>query len=90
MPVDPVAVSAWQTGRLEFVNEPLRVVVATVNRYSPREIVVTDQSLSDLRITGTVSGDHTEEWLRALPEIIPVRVIEVSKETVLVSPATGR
>jgi transmembrane sensor len=85
-PVDRAAISAWRDGRLEFVNEPLRLVVATVNRYSPREIVVTDQSLSELSITGSVSEAHTEEWLRALPEIIPVRITEVGKETVLVSP----
>jgi len=88
-PIDRAAVSAWQAGRLEFVNEPLRLVVATVNRYSSREIVVTDQNLNDLRVTGAISAEHTDEWLRALPEIIPVRVIEISKETVLVSPLAG-
>lgn len=87
-PIQVAAVLAWQSGRIEFENEPLRFVVATVNRYSPREIVITDRSLHDLRVTGTVSGQHTEEWLRALPEIIPVKVIEISKETVLVSPAS--
>lgn len=88
--VSPQAIAAWQKGRLEFADEPLRQVIATVNRYSPREIVLTDQSLGSLRITGTVAEDRINEWTRALPAIFPVRVVEVSNETVLVSPATAR
>lgn len=86
-PIEVAAVSAWQSGRLEFENETLRVVIATVNRYSEREIVITEPGLNELRITGTVDGRQTNAWLSELPEIIPVRVIEVSKGTVLISPS---
>lgn len=88
--VSPQAIAAWQKGRLEFADEPLRQVVATINRYSAREIVVTDQSLAGLRITGTVAEDRIDEWIRALPAIFPVRVVEVSRETVLLSPGPAR
>jgi transmembrane sensor len=89
-PIQLAAVSSWQSGRLEFANEPLRLVIATVNRYSSREIVVTDASINDLPITGTVDGRDADEWLRALPGIIPVEVNEISKGTVLISPAVAR
>lgn len=85
--VSPQAIAAWQKGRLEFADEPLRQVIATINRYSAREIVVTDQSLANLRITGTVAEDRIDEWMRALPAIFPIRVVEVSRETVLLSPS---
>jgi transmembrane sensor len=88
--VSPQAIAAWQEGRLEFADEPLRQVIATVNRYSSREIVITDQSLAALRITGTVAEDRVDEWMRALPAIFPLRVVEVSRETVLLSPAENR
>ena len=88
--VSAQAIAAWQRGRLEFADEPLRQVVATVNRYSAREIVVTDQSLANLRITGTVAEDRIDEWMRALPAIFPIRVVEVSPETVLLSPSPAR
>lgn len=87
-PVTRTAIGAWQKGRLQFSNEPLRLVVATVNRYSERQIVVTHQALRDLSVTGTVTENHIEEWLRALPEVLPVKVIEIGKETVLISPAS--
>jgi|SRR5579862_2765966 len=85
--INVAAVSAWQNGRLEFFNEPLPQVVATVNRYSSREIVVTDPALANLRITGSIDGRNISEWLRALPEIFPVKVDEISKTTVLISPS---
>jgi transmembrane sensor len=88
--ISPQAIAAWQKGRLEFADEPLRQVIATVNRYSSREIVLTDQSLGALRITGTVGEDRINEWTRALPAIFPVRIVEVSNETVLISPAATR
>lgn len=88
--VRPQAIAAWQKGRLEFADEPLREVVAAVNRYSAREIVLTDQSLASLRVTGTVAEDRIDEWMRALPAIFPVRLVEVSPDTVLLSPAAGR
>jgi len=33
-------------------------VIGTINRYSPREMVITDKGLNDLRFTGTVSRDR--------------------------------
>jgi transmembrane sensor len=87
--ISPQAIATWQSGRLEFADEPLHQVVATVNRYSAREIVITDQTLAALRVTGTLSEDRIDEWLRALPTTFPIRVIEVSEQTVLLSPAAG-
>lgn len=83
--VDFQAVSAWQEGRLEFANEPLGMVIDTINRYSHRQVVITDKALNQLRFTGTVSRDHVDEWLFALSEIFAVDVRRVGNETVLIS-----
>lgn len=82
-------VSGWQSGRLEFFNEPLPQVVATLNRYSAREIVVTDPVLESLRLTGSIDGRNITEWLQALPDIFPVKVNDIGKTTVLISPAAA-
>jgi transmembrane sensor len=82
---NPEAVTAWQQGRLEFVNEPLSSVIATVNRYSSREIVVTDHELGAASYTGTVNEGRIEEWLVALQDVFPVRVSRVGGDTVLLS-----
>lgn len=79
------AAIGWQEGRLEFIDEPLRLVVGTINRYSQREVVITDRALNDLRFTGTVRRERIDEWLSALPDIFPVDVRRAGNETVLVS-----
>ena len=79
------AVVGWQEGRLEFVDEPLGMVIETINRYSHREIVITDKAINEFRFSGTVSRDHIDEWVFALAEIFPVDVRRVGNETVLIS-----
>jgi transmembrane sensor len=85
MPANREAVTAWQKGRLEFVNEPLSSVIATVNRYSPREIVVTDHALGAVSYTGTVNEGRIAEWLVALQDVFAVRVTQVGGDTILLS-----
>jgi transmembrane sensor len=83
--VESKAVNGWREGRLEFVDEPLGMVIGTINRYSHREVVITDKAVNELRFTGTVSQEHIDEWLSALSEIFPVDVHHVGNETVLIS-----
>jgi transmembrane sensor len=83
--IESKAVNGWQEGRLEFADEPLGMVIDTINRYSHREVVITDKTLNELRFTGTVSREHIDEWLFALSEIFPVDVRRVGNETVLIS-----
>jgi transmembrane sensor len=84
--VDSQAVNAWQEGRLEFADESLGIVIETINRYSRRDVVITDQAINDYRFTGTVSREHIDEWLFALSAIFPVDVRRVGNDTVLISP----
>ena len=72
--VDPAATTAWQQGRLEYIEEPLVSVIANLNRYSSRHILVRDADLSGLAYTGTIEVQSIDEWLRALPLIFPLRV----------------
>jgi transmembrane sensor len=81
---DPAMATAWQSGRLEFVNEPLSAVVATVNRYSSREIVL-GNGAGDISYTGTVFEDRIDEWLRALQDVFPLQLTEVDGQTVVLS-----
>lgn len=84
-PADPEAAAAWKEGRLEFVDEPLSAVIATVNRYSQRNIVITDRELSRMTLTGSVMREHIDEWLLSLPGIYPAKVEAVGEDTVLIS-----
>lgn len=80
---DPANAAAWRNQRLEFDNEPLSVVVANINRYRAQPLRVADTDLNSLTFTGTVRADAIDDWLHALPQVLPLQVGNVSGETVL-------
>jgi len=82
---DPTRTAAWREQRLEFDNEPLDVVVASLNRYSRRPVRIADASLASLAFTGTIRTDAIDRWLEALPQVLPLRVEMRPSEVVLSS-----
>ena len=72
---DARAAIAWTQGRLIFDNEPLRYVIDDLNRYFARRILATS-SAGKLHFSGVILHGQIEEWLRRLPEIVPVDVDE--------------
>ncbi len=81
--IDPMQIAAWRDGRLDFDNEPLPLVVANINRYRPSPLRIGDARLQALTFTGTVRTDAIDEWLRTLPQVLPVAVRQHAGATVL-------
>ena len=79
--------TSWREGRLQFVDEPLRLVIASVNRYSDREVLISDPSVEELRFTGTVFEKGVESWLQGVASVFPVRIVPIDKRHVMISPA---
>lgn len=86
--VEPEVVTAWRQGdaTFRFVNEPLADVLAYVNRYSHRRIVIHDAALGQRTFTGTVHHDRGEDWLLALEQAYPLRVVIVDTDTIELQP----
>jgi transmembrane sensor len=57
------------------VEQTLRTVVADLNRYSHRPVVVADPTLEDIRISGTAKVDQLDGWLDALSAMLDARLI---------------
>jgi len=74
--VDAAGMTAWREGRLEYVNEPLSVVIADVNRYSSRQLLVDGNDLGSLNFTGTILVDSIDDWLAAIQLSFPINVRE--------------
>ena len=68
--------TAWLSGRRQYRNEPLRYVLADVDRYTGRPIRVADETTGDLRFTGTLSLENSDAWLRGLSVALPVAVTQ--------------
>jgi len=74
-PTDESRALGWQDGALSYFDEPLRSVIARINRNSTRELVLTDPALGELRFTGTVLENQIPEWALGLERVFPVRVV---------------
>jgi transmembrane sensor len=81
--IDPHLVTAWTTGTLKFIDEPLDSVIAAVNRYSPTRIEIKGGGVGNLRYTGTVVSGRVEEWLTALPNVFPIEVVSQDSDRVI-------
>lgn len=87
---EPVALDSlkpWKTGRLEFRDEPLRLVVARINRYSEVQLEIGDPSIADLRVTTTFYSDRVSSWLTGIEMALPVKVARPNETSALILPA---
>jgi transmembrane sensor len=81
--VDIEAAAAWQEGRLEYIHQPLRTVIARVNRYSEKPIVLADDAVGEIDFSGTVFEGQIDDWIRALQTAFPVSVTETDDRILL-------
>jgi transmembrane sensor len=75
--------TAWRNDRLEFIDEPLSVVIANLNRYSARPLYIADGNLDKLSYTGSIRTDAIDSWLGALPQVFPLRVEKQASQVIL-------
>jgi transmembrane sensor len=62
----------WQQGYVTFDNDTLSAAVAEINRYSKKHLVVRDQAVAALRVTGQFRSGDAERFARIVGEIHPV------------------
>lgn len=77
------AAISWEKGLLVRVDTPLASVIADVNRYSSREIIIGDPALDNIRFTGTVLSDGIDNWLRGLSVAYPIKVLDSGRDAIL-------
>lgn len=67
-------VLAWQSGNAVFRGEALARVVTEMNRYSERELVLTDDRAAALRISGVYRVGDNGAFARSLARLLPIKV----------------
>lgn len=87
--IDPEAVGDWRAGKFSYVDRPLGEVIADLNRYSARPIIVDDAAIARIGVTGTVRVDRLEEWLAGLAAISDL-TIRKDEDVIRLSHADGR
>lgn len=67
----PETLPASQDGRLRYHGEPLTQVIQDVNRYSFRQLILSDPAAGNLLYSGTVFERDIDEWIAGLERIYP-------------------
>lgn len=65
--------AAWRHGVVAFTDTPLADAVERLRRYLPRAVSV-DANAAALRLSGQVRIAQAEDFVRALPAVVPVQV----------------
>lgn len=78
-------VLAWRQGRLEYVDQPLSSVIADVNRYARRKVIIGDKAAGRIRFTGTVFTRTADAWVQSLPNEFPVELISTGGTTLILA-----
>lgn len=81
----PHLVAGWRQGRLLAQDRSLRDAVEELRRYWRGVIVLTDDALGDLRITGAYNLDDPEEALRGMARAHGAKVRRITPWVLVVS-----
>lgn len=84
---DPQVATAWLEGHREYRHEPLAYVVADIERYFGKRIVIRDEAVGRLQFTGRVYESQVADWLQALQTIFPVEVSQPDGEQIVIQAA---
>jgi transmembrane sensor len=77
--------TAWESGQLIFEDERLSTVVARVSRYGARPILLDDEQISGLRISGVFHEGDVEGFVSTLVSYLPVRAEQARDGSVRLS-----
>ena len=82
-PVDATRSSSWESGQLEFVDEPLASAVERVNRYARDRLAVGDTAAGRVRVSGVFTAGDTRAFIEGVTAVSPLRTEERNGEEIL-------
>ena len=82
-PVDTARSLSWESGQLEFVDEPLAVAVDRVNRYTHKPISIGDTAAANLHISGVFVAGDARAFIEGITAVSPLTVEERNGQEIL-------
>jgi transmembrane sensor len=73
-PADAGRETAWMRGRFVATDRPLGDIIAAIEPYSSRRIIVLNHAVADHRMSAVVNLNSTEEWLVSLGQMRNIHV----------------
>lgn len=81
---DKTALTAWLRGQFVFYNTPLSEVVDTLNRYRPGHVMVLNDSLANLKVSGIFSTNDPNKALDLIADTLPVHLVYLTTYLVII------
>jgi transmembrane sensor len=82
-PISPARASAWREGKLYFDDAPLSEVLASVNRYSSKPLMVSNPEMQKLTVTGMFRAGDLKAVLMSLNDLYGVKSKELADRWLL-------
>ena len=82
-PANVAAVTAWTQRKIIFQGAPLSEVVDEFNRYNTRRLVIGDQEVKSIKISGVFSSSDPDSLLRFLRELPNIKIHETDHEILI-------
>jgi transmembrane sensor len=73
-------VVAWRTGFINFDDQALSEAAAVMNRYTQDQIVINDQSIAAIRVSGQFRAGETSRFAETLAEVHDLRLVRQGTE----------
>lgn len=78
-PVEVERQIRWRDGFVQFDDDPLSEAVEEMNRYSESKLIIGDQSIADLRVSGAFQAGDMDGFAETLSALYPVRVVATGR-----------
>ena len=76
---------AWRNQRMIFQDKPLAEVIEELNRYRSGRIIVMNNDIKTLPVTGVFATDDTNVALKTIEQSLPITVTKITEKLVLLS-----
>lgn len=74
---------SWESGQLNFVDEPLGLAVERMNRYSRERLMVDDARVAAFKVNGVFNAGDVRAFIEAVQAFAPVSVEQTSQGLVM-------
>jgi transmembrane sensor len=81
--------ASWRNGQVIFENDPLAEAVEEINRYGGRRVVLADQDLADLRVSGIFNIGNTTIFVETLTRYFPLYVAAADQNRIVLAERPG-
>jgi len=76
---------AWRKQRMIFQDRPLADVIVELNRYRSGQIIIMNDDIKTLPVTGVFATDDTNIALQTIEQSLPITITKLTEKLVLLS-----